>query len=958
VTLTPEQWHSVENCFAAIAGLPPEERDGAIAAIADDAVRSEVASLLLHVSGGETVAAAVGAVAAKIEAASLREQRIGPYRLVRRLGQGGQGAVFEAERDDGAFRQRVAIKLIRWETDNYAARDRFRKERQILAGLEHPHIARLLDGGETADGAPYLVMEFVDGLPLTVAAETWTQRRKLELFLDIAAAVTFAHRNLIVHRDLKPANILVTKDGAPKLLDFGIARLLDSNATRTITGLQALTPHYASPEQVRGEPITTASDVYSLGVALYELLVGRRPYELVTTTPLEMDRVICHQPPAQPGLGDELDSILLMALRKEPERRYGSVQEFAADIERYLDHLPVKARPDTIAYRTGKYIRRHWVGLAAAAIALAGICGGAGVAVYQARIAQSEAAVSKAVTDFLQNDLLAQASAARQSGPDTKPDPDVKVRTVLDRAAARIAGKFDRQPEVEAVIRDTMGQTYIGLGQFPEARKQLERALDVERRVLGDENPKTLATMSRLGDVTYLQGRNRDAEALLDRNLQIQRRVLGPEHPDSLRSMFYLAISYEQQGKYEQAEALQRQSLEIQRRVLGPEHPDTTASMNELGTIYNEQGKYPQAEAIDSQTLEIQRRVLGPEHPHTLASMTNLGSDYQRESKYAQAEALDIRTLEVRRRVQGLEHPDTLGAMGNLASVYNDEGKYAQAELLDRQSMEIHRRVLGLDHPLTLAVANNLALVYHDEGEYARAEALQSEVLERRRHALGPEHTRTLSSMSNLAETLASEGKYTQAETLFKQTIEMQRRLLGPENLRTVLTLSNLSNMYQRQSKFVLAQDYASQALAARRHTVGSEQPETSNSATYLALAYHSQGKFAESERLVREAVEIDRKKRPDTWQRFRSESLLGAALAAQKEYAEAEPLLLEGYNGMAARKEMIPVPDWYYLDLARGWAAKLYQAWGNRRKLPSGHKSRDSKLAPSSSAGPQEKRW
>ena len=386
--MTAEQWQSIEHYFAAIGELPPVAREAALSAIDDEAVRQEVASLLLHASNGETVAATVGAMASKLDPAASREQRIGPYKLVRRLAQGGQGAVFEAVRDDGAFQQRVAIKLVKWETDSNAARERFRQERQILARLEHPLIGRLLDGGETADGVPYLVMEFVDGLPLTTGTEGWTRRRKLELFLEVAAAVTFAHRSLIVHRDLKPANILVTKEGTPKLLDFGIAKLLDSDATRTMTNVQALTPHYASPEQVRGNAITTASDVYSLGVVLYEVLTGRRPYDVSTATAVELDRIVCRTPPAPPGLGSELDHILLMALRKEPERRYGSVQEFADDIARYLDDRPVKARPDTIGYRTGKYVRRHWMGLAAAAIALASLCIGAAVAIYQARIAQ------------------------------------------------------------------------------------------------------------------------------------------------------------------------------------------------------------------------------------------------------------------------------------------------------------------------------------------------------------------------------------------------------------------------------------------------------------------------------------------------------------------------------------------------------------------------------------------
>ncbi|SPE40461.1 putative Serine/threonine protein kinase with TPR repeats [Candidatus Sulfopaludibacter sp. SbA3] len=388
-TVNQEAWASVEAHFDALRDLGPEQRAAGLRAIADEDVRREVACLLSHLGDGETVAAVVGSVAASLEP-GIPDQRIGPYRLVRHLGHGGQGAVFEAVRDDGRFEQRVAIKIVKWDIDSEPARRRFRDERQILAGLEHPNIARLLDGGETRSGAPYLAMEFIDGLPLVQATEGWTTRRKLELFLKVAEAVAAAHRKLIVHRDLKPANILVTRDGSPKLLDFGIAKLLDAQADRTLTAFQALTPEYASPEQVRGLPISTASDVYSLGVVLYQVLTGRRPYQLETSTPLEMDRVICQQPPAPAGLNGELDAILAMALRKEPERRYQGVEPLAEDIRRYLERRPILARPDTISYRARKYVRRHWIGLLAAAIALGGILGGAGVAVYQARRAQRE----------------------------------------------------------------------------------------------------------------------------------------------------------------------------------------------------------------------------------------------------------------------------------------------------------------------------------------------------------------------------------------------------------------------------------------------------------------------------------------------------------------------------------------------------------------------------------------
>lgn len=400
--MTKEQWISVEEHFEALSDQSPADCTASLAAIADEEVRREVASLLRHSDGTDLFGSAISAVVSKVDLESFQDRRLGPYKLIRRLGQGGQGAVFEAARDDGTFHQRVAIKIVKWEVDTDTARDRFRQERQILAGLEHPHIARLLDGGESQDGTPYLVMEYVDGLTLTRATQDWPLKRKLELFLQVAAAVAFAHRNLIVHRDLKPANILVTQDGTPKLLDFGIAKLLDARAEGTVTGFQALTPEYASPEQVRGESITTASDVYSLGVVLYELLTQKRPYEVRTLSPMEIHRAVCLSEPPAPLISGDLDNIVAMAMRKEPARRYQSVEQFGLDIQRSLAHQPVVARPDTIRYRTSRFARRNWAAILAASIALTGICGGAGVAVYQARIAQQRfGQVRKLANKFL-----------------------------------------------------------------------------------------------------------------------------------------------------------------------------------------------------------------------------------------------------------------------------------------------------------------------------------------------------------------------------------------------------------------------------------------------------------------------------------------------------------------------------------------------------------------------------
>jgi len=889
------------------------------------------------------------------------------------------GQVWLGEQSAPVKRQ-VALKIIKAGRYDRSALRRFDVERQTLAIMDHPAIAKVFDAASTPEGQPYFVMEYVPGQPITHYCDRkrLSPRDRLALFIKVCEGVQHAHQKAIMHRDLKPSNILVVEvDGRPmpRIIDFGIAKAISQPAEEetlvTRAGGMVGTPGYMSPEQA--DPgvvdVDTRTDVYSLGVVLYELLTGVLPFDVKQwkTKPFhEVLRQLHEEDPASPStrisadatatalaekrntdprqlaslLRGDLDWIALKALEKDRARRYGTPSELAADINRYLQNEPVAARPASLVYRAKKYVQRHKALVAGTAavfvVLVAGVITSTSEAVRARaaeRRANSEAAVAKATSDFLENDLLAQADAARQSGPTTKPDPDLKVRTVLDRAAARIAGKFDKQPEVEASIRNTIGRTYTSLGVYPEARKQLERALDLRRKVLGGENPQTLRTAHNLGDVAIAQGNYAEAEKVASQTLEIQRRVLGPEHPDTLDSMDVLGWVYMNQGKYAQAEALESQTLNIQRRVLGPENPDTLKSMNVLANIFWAQGKYAQVETLYSQTLESQRRVLGPEHPATLWSMNNLAAAYQIQGKYAQAEALYLHTVETRRRVLGPEHPDTLSSMNNLAGTYLDQGKYAQAEALFSQVLQIQRRVLGPEHPHTLTSMMNLGLIYRDQGKYAQAEALNSQTLEIKRRVSGPEHPVTLDSMINLAEVYRDEGKYAQAEVLGSQTLEIRRRVLGPEHPDTLDSMNGLANTYYSQGKYALAEALYSQALSGRRHALGPEEPDTLDTMANLALAYQAQGNFAASEAVAREAVDGDRKNRPDDWQRFRAESLLGASLAEQKRYAEAEPLLLEGYRGMDATKDRIAVPERYNLDRAREQIVQLYQAWGNPQK-------------------------
>jgi eukaryotic-like serine/threonine-protein kinase len=974
--MEPERWAAIESLYHAALERAPAERSlwlrqacgedalllGEVesllacagANLSNPEARPELENLWDHIAGdpdtgapalNSAVAAGAEAASAPAEVPTALPSTIGRYRIIRLLGEGGMGVVYEAEQEQP--RRTVALKVIKSGLGDPKLVRRFEQESLALGRLQHPGIAQIYEAGTAESGfgpQPFFAMEFIRGESLLqhANAHELSIRQRLELMGKICEAVHHAHQRGIIHRDLKPGNILVDEAGQPKILDFGVARATDSDAhvtRQTDLGQLVGTLAYMSPEQVLADPleVDTRSDVYALGVILYELLAGRLPYkvspklhEAVQTIRVEEPRPLsafnraCH--------GD-LETIVGKALEKDKVRRYASAAELAADIRRYLQDEPIMARPASATYQLKKFARRHKalvLGVAAVFIVLvAGII----VSTREAARANAESATSRAISDFLQNDLLAQASAATQSGPNTKPDPDLKVRTALDRAAARITGRFDRQPEVEAAIRDTIGQTYADLGLYAEARTQLERALNLRQRALGEKNRETLKTMGRLARIVYLQGKYPEAETLLSHILEIQRRALGTEDPDTLRSMLMLATVYWAEGKYRQAEALHGKTLEIGRRVLGPQNPDTLKSMNNLAVDYLEQAKYAQAEALFSQTLEIKRRVLGPEHPDTLRSMDNLATVYAHEGKYTQAEALYSRALAIQRRVLGPEHPSTPMTMMGLAIVYYDQAKYAQAEALFSQTLEVQRHSLGREHPEALMSMMTLANVYCAEGKLAQALALVRQTLEVQRRVLGPEHRYTLLSIDNLAGTYAAQGEYNEAEALYSQNLDTERRVLGAEHPDFLGTVSAVASMYQWEGKYKEAETYAAEALAGRRHALGPEHPLTMASAADLSLAYQSQGKFAEAEPLAREALDFNRKQQPDDWQRFRAESLLGASLSGQKKYAEAEPLLVEGYEGMAARKDRIAVPDWYHLDRAGDWVVQLYQAWNKPLK-------------------------
>ncbi len=945
-----------------------------------------------------------------------RGDRIGRFRLGEKIGEGGCGVVYLAEQEQ-PVRRSVALKVIKLGMDTHAVIARFELEQQAMALMDHPNIAKVFEAGATEMGRPFFAMELVRGIRITDYCDRGRLpvRERLGLFVQICQAIQHAHQKGVIHRDIKPSNILVTTGedqgvpGCPKIIDFGIAkavrgRLIDRTLLTAIEQIVG-TPGYMSPEQTRGseEDVDTRSDVYSLGVLLYELITGRTPFDagdLLTAGADEIQRRIREDEPRRPSsllaaldagtlaavarnrgtdssglvrqVRGDLDWIVMRCLEKDRTRRFETVNGLARDAQRYLADEPVESCPPSAAYRFRKFARRHRAALAVAAALTVTLAAATAVSTAQAvratraeRRAATEAASSEAVSNFLQNDLLAQAA------PDNQPDRGLKLRTVLDRAAGRIEGRFDDQPLVEASIQETIGNTYGSLGDYPLMQAHLERALRLRREAFGPGDPRTLSVMGGIILSLRSQGKFREAEDLGVKTLEQQRRAPGPEHPDTVSTMASLASTYYLDGKWSDAERLNLQVFEIRRRTLGPGNIETIKSMNNLAILYGYEGKLAEAEALASQTVDLAGHALGPEHPETLRAMNSLTVEYINRGKLAEAEALAVRTLELRRRIVGPEHPDTLITMKYVADIYKDERKLDLAEDLYTATLEVEKRILGPEHPFTLNAMNNFAQLLRTEGKLPEAESVAAETLGVRRRVLGPEYIETLGTMNTLAGIYQDEGRWDEAEALFGQSLAAKKRVVGPEHPFTLTTMDNLATLLRLRGRLAEAEEMETTELGIARRVLGPDHPGTLGSMTHLALVRLAQGRlgeaealasgaletgsrargrdsptareaadalaevllasgrFAEAEPLLRESLDARLHALPVTWQASLARSMLGSALAGLKRYAEAEPLLTEGYRGMLDQRGRLPAGQLPALHAAGGRLVELYSAWG-----------------------------
>lgn len=859
--MDPTRWQRVEELFGVALGRAPKERATFLveACGRDDGLRREVEALLAaHQRAGDFIQAPAFEDALILinhpEATLKKGARIGPYEVIREIGRGGMGAVYLAARADDEYKKRVAIKVIKRGMDTEAVLRRFRNERQILASLDHPNIARLFDGGTTEDGMPFFVMEYIEGSPLLNYCDTerLSTVDRLRLYRRICAAVQHAHQNLVIHRDIKPSNIVVTQGGTPKLLDFGIAKLLSRDAAlpseHTATIARIMTPQYASPEQVRGSAITTASDIYSLGVLLYRLLTGHHPYQFKTFLPTEIEKVICKREPERPStaitrveestdedgvttgkvtpesvsearrerpdglrrrLKGDLDNIVLMAMRKEPERRYSSVEQFSEDIRRHIEGLPVIATNPTFNYRAGKFVRRNRIGVTAAAFILLSLVGGIVTTTFQSRKAQREKTKAESINAVLEDMLNYSNPVLDSSGKSS----ETTMTDALDEAARRLeSAEFDNQPEVKAELERIIGSTYNGQGRYTLGREHMQKYVLLEKKLYGENHPKTIEASTTWASLLFARGEIAEAEGLFRQvlphmRIERQRGNINAEH--LLEALICFGYLRRTQGDSSEAEALFREALALSPQVAPESHFSSGITRSTLASTIADQGRFDEALQTAREAVIESRQRGDTARPDFGFSLTVLGGLLTDKGDFAEADAALHEAEMIFRRLLQPSHLWLGDNLRNQAISLYQQDKLGEAQDKVTEARRIYLEGFGThyDHYPTVLIIQGLIL--NKAGKSREGEKFLREAVKLRTESLPRDHFWVAIANTALGECLTTQKRYEEAEPLLISSYNALKAGQGEQNPRTILARQRLTELYSKWGKQDLAGSFA-----------------------------------------------------------------------------------------------------------------------------------------------------
>ncbi len=827
------RWQKVQSLFHEAADMPPAEQRVFLETRCgdDSALVSEVLILLEEdARGGSLLDSDVAEVASQIfsdpSSGRLPFKEFGPYRIKRALGEGGMGVVYLAERED--LGNEVAIKILRDAWVSPARRERFNVEQRTLAQLNHPSIARLYDADTSPDGTPFFVMEYVEGVPLTDFCRTMrcTIPERLRLFRAVCEAVLYAHQHAVIHRDLKPSNILVKQHGSIRLLDFGIAKHLENLGElvdQTVTGLRLMTPAYAAPEQIRGEQVGIHSDVYSLGVVLYELLAGRLPFDLSSCTPVQAEKVLTEQEATKPSdaaaksaasaeasgsavgasraAWADLDVLCLTAMHKDPQRRYQSVEALIRDVDHYLNGEPLEARPDTWHYALGKFVRRHWQLVSTAAAVFTLLVGL--VVFYTVRLARARnAAVMQAArTQRIQRFML---NLFQGGDPSAGPADDLRVVTLLDRGVQE-ARSLDAEPAVQAELFETLGGIYQKLGKLEQADALMESALAKREALYGPDSTETAKGLLALGSLRDAEARYGDAERLIRQALDRDRRHLPANDPAVAKAMLALGGVLEDRGAYDQSIAILEQTVQLY-SAPGSSPADLADSLYELGNAQFYAGHYEKSEETNQRALAIYKQIYGERHPRVADVLINLGAIRLDTGHYRDAEQYDREALDIVQAWYGKDNPETATDLTILARSLVYQKRYDEASDLLQQSLAIKERTFGKVHPSVASTLNELGSVALQEGKYDAAEQYFERMADIYRTEYGEQHYLYATALSNLASVYTAQRQWTRAERLYRQAIPIYLESQSPTHINTGIARIKLGRTLLRQRRYADAE--------------------------------------------------------------------------------------------------------------------------------------------------------